>query len=67
MLIGRLRFMLKVNVGSSISSCAKTAGKEAASKAKIGLDSIKMEMCIRDRPCITKTTKLACTKSCCSS
>lgn len=34
--------MLKVNVGSSILSCAKTAGKEAASKAKIGLDSIKM-------------------------
>lgn len=34
--------MLKVNVGSSISSCAKTAGKEAASKAKLGLDSIKM-------------------------
>ena len=34
--------MLKVNVGSSISSCAKTAGKEAASKAKVGLDSIKM-------------------------
>ena len=34
--------MLKVNVGSSILSCAKTAGKEAASKAKLGLDSIKM-------------------------
>lgn len=34
--------MLKVNVGSSISSSAKTAGKEAASKAKVGLDSIKM-------------------------
>jgi len=34
--------MLKANVGSSISSCAKTAGKEAASAAKIGLEDIKM-------------------------
>lgn len=34
--------MLKVNVGSSISACAKTAGKEAASIAKTGLDAIKM-------------------------
>ena len=34
--------MLKVNIGSSIASSAKIAGKEAASKAKLGLDSIKM-------------------------
>ena len=34
--------MLKANVGSSISSCAKTAGREAAAASKIGLDEVKM-------------------------
>lgn len=34
--------MLKANVGSSISPQAKTAGKEAATAAKVGLDNVKM-------------------------
>lgn len=34
--------MLKANVGSSMSNNAKVAGKEAAAKAKVGLDEIKM-------------------------
>lgn len=34
--------MLKANIGSSISPDPKTAGKEAAAAAKIGLDQIKM-------------------------
>ena len=34
--------MLKANVGSSMSNNAKVSGKEAAAKAKVGLDEIKM-------------------------
>lgn len=34
--------MLKANIGSSISADSRTAGKEAASAAKIGLDDVKM-------------------------
>jgi len=34
--------MLKANTGSSTNKCAQTAGKEAAAKAKIGLNNIKM-------------------------